>query len=231
MVDSIDALVRKYVIINAVEHEGMAQSKSVLGKILGEHPELRTQIFELRTKIENSAREVNKLGLARQKKELDDIGGYVQQQRVEKKGLTELERGRERFVVRFAPNPDGAIHIGNARPAVLSDEYAKRYHGKFILRFDDTDPKVKIPQKKFYKWIRDDIKWLKIRVSQEIIASKRLKIYYKTAEKLIAVNGAYVCTCTPEGWKKLRDHEKSCPCRNLDVKSNLKRWKMMVGHK
>ncbi len=231
MVDSVDNIVRKYTLVNATEHEGNAQPKSVLGKILGEYPELRTQIFELRTKIENAVHEINKLGLVRQKKELEELGGYAPQARIEKKGLPELERGREKFVVRFAPNPDGALHIGNARPAILSDEYAKKYHGKFILRFDDTDPKVKTAEKKFYKWIREDLKWLKIRVNQEIIASKRLKLYYSIAQKLIQVKGAYVCTCNPDSWKKMRDHERACQCRNLDFKIQMKRWKAMLKHK
>ncbi len=231
MVDSVDTLVRKYALVNAIEHEGIAQPKSVLGKILAEEPELRTRISELRTKIDVTVRAVNNLGIAKQKKELDELGGYKAPTRIERKGLPELELGREKFVVRFAPNPDGALHIGNARPAVLSDEYAKKYHGKFILRFDDTDPKIKTPEKRFYSWIREDLKWMKIRVNQELIASKRLKIYYKMAEKLINVNGAYVCTCNSEAWKKLRDNGKPCPCRESDTKTNMKKWKNMLKHK
>ena len=231
MVDSTDKLIKKHALANAIEHEGVAQSKSVLGKILAEQPELRTKIFELRTKIELAVQEINRLGIARQKKELQELGGYTAPTRIERKGLPELELGREKFVVRFAPNPDGALHVGNARPAVLSDEYAKKYRGKFILRFDDTDPKVKTPEKRFYSWVREDLKWLKIKVHQEIIASKRLKLYYKMAEKLISVGGAYVCTCNSGSWKKMRDNGRSCPCRSLDVKTNMKRWKSMLKHK
>ncbi len=231
MVDSVDNLVRKYALVNAIEHEGIAQPKSVLGKILAEEPELRTRISELRTKIDVTVRAVNNLGIAKQKKELDELGGYKAPTRIERKGLPELELGREKFVVRFAPNPDGALHIGNARPAVLSDEYAKKYHGKFILRFDDTDPKVKTPERRFYSWVREDLKWMKIRVNQELIASKRLKIYYKMAEKLINASGAYVCTCNSETWKKLRDNGKPCPCRESDAKTNMKKWKNMLKHK
>ena len=42
-------------------------------------------------------------------------------------------------IVRFAPSPTGAIHIGNARTALLNFLYSKKHHGEFILRFDDTD--------------------------------------------------------------------------------------------
>ena len=121
--------------------------------------------------------------------------------------------------------------MGNARPAVLCDEYAKKYNGKFILRFDDTDPKIKLPEKRFYKWIKEDVKWLKIRVHQELVASKRLKIYYSIANNVILCEGAYVCTCNSESWKKTRDHSRACQCRNLDAKTNMKRWKMMLSNK
>jgi glutamyl-tRNA synthetase len=75
------------------------------------------------------------------------------------------------------------------------------------------------------------VKWLKIRVNQDITASKRLKLYYLMAEKLINAGGAYICTCNSESWKKLKDHSRACPCRNLDIKSNMKRWKMMMKYK
>src|SRR3989344_3000271 len=136
-----------------------------------------------------------------------------------------MERG-DKFVVRFAPNPDGALHLGNARPAVLCDEYAKKYKGKLILRFDDTDPKVKVPEKKFYKWIKDDLKWLGVKWHGEYVASKRLNIYYKYAEAMIKSSSAYVCTCGDE-WKVLRDKSKACPCRSLDSRNQLRRWKRM----
>lgn len=229
-ISSVEPLIRKYALANAIEHEGTAQSRSVLGKILSEQPELRTQVLQLRGFVEKITIEVNKLSPEAQKKELDKLGGYTAPKRVERKGLPELELGRERFVVRFAPNPDGALHLGNARPAILSDEYAKKYKGKFILRFDDTDPKIKTPESKYYKWVREDVKWLGIKVHQEIIASRRLRHYYAIAEKLISINAAYVCTCSSEGWKKLRDHSKACPCRHNDAKTNMKRWKRMLKH-
>src|SRR3989304_505937 len=192
-----DEFIRKYVLINATEHDGTAQSKSVLGKLLADNPEMRDQVLEIRSKIEEIVDQVNRLGLEKQRAELEKLGGYQPIKRIEKKGLPELERG-DKFVVRFAPNPDGALHLGNARPAVLCDEYAKKYKGKFILRFDDTDPKVKIPEKKYYSWIREDLKWLGIRVHQEITASRRLKLYYDVVGKLVSIGAAYVCTCAPD---------------------------------
>ncbi|MFH0832407.1 MAG: glutamate--tRNA ligase [Candidatus Aenigmatarchaeota archaeon] len=223
----MDELVRKYALINAVEHDGKAIAKSILGKLLADYPELRSKVLELNSKIEEEINEINYWSREKQKEELEKLGGYAPTARIEKKGLPELDLSREKFTVRFAPNPDGALHLGNARPAVLCDDYARKYNGKFILRFDDTDPKVKIPEKIFYKWIREDLKWLKITWNQEIIASRRLNIYYKYAEKLIRLGKAYVCTCGEE-WKKLRDKSQPCSCRN--DQNQIKRWKKMLKH-
>jgi len=221
-------LIKKYVLINATEHKGIAQSKSVLGKLLADFPELRSKVLELRGEIDKLVDSVNRLSPAEQKKELENLGGYEKEQKIEKKGLPDLELKREGFVVRFAPNPDGALHLGNARPAVLCSEYAKKYNGKLILRFDDTDPKVKVPELKFYKWIKEDLKWLKIKWHKEVVASKQLNMYYKYAEQLIRDSHAYVCICGEE-WKKLRDKNRACPCRSLDVKTNMRKWKKMFN--
>lgn len=226
----VSDIIKRYILINAGEHEGKAAAKSVLGKLLAEHPEMRNQVLEIRYKIEAMTGEINSWGLKKQKAELEKMGGYEPVKRIEKKGLPELEL-RDKVVVRFAPNPDGAIHLGNARPAVLCSEYAKKYNGKFILRFDDTDPKIKKPETRFYKWIKEDLKWLKIKWDQEITASRRLGIYYKYAEKLVREGNAYVCTCTDEKWKGLRDKGKACPCRDLEAKIHLKNWRKMLSHK
>ncbi|MBI2971658.1 MAG: glutamate--tRNA ligase [Candidatus Aenigmarchaeota archaeon] len=224
----VDGVIRRYALINAVEHDGTAQPKSVLGKVLAEHPDLRSRVLEIRSAVELVVDDVNRLGIQKQRAELGELPARAKQE--ERKGLPELDLTREKFVVRFAPNPDGALHLGNARPAVLSYEYAKKYNGSFILRFDDTDPKVKVPEKQFYEWIREDLRWLGIKWTVEMIASKRLPLYYKHAEKLMQLNGAYVCTCG-DAWKALRDQGKACPCRNLEPKAQLKKWKRMLAHK
>ena len=230
MEDDIKLLVRMYSLANAVEHKGEAQSKSVLGKILSEQPELRSKLQMVRSIIEDEVRKINRLTPERQQEELDKLD-YKKEEKVEKKKeLPDLEVGRNNFVVRFAPNPDGALHLGNARPAIISHEYAKKYKGKFILRFDDTDPKIKIPEKQFYAWAREDLKWLEIVPDKEVIASSRLSIYNSHAVKLINKGAAYVCLCQDK-WKKYRDASRSCPCRSSDKKESMKRWKAMLSHK
>jgi glutamyl-tRNA synthetase, archaeal and eukaryotic family len=136
-------------------------------------------------------------------------------------------------VTRFAPNPDGPLHLGNARAAILSYEYAKMYNGKFILRFDDTDPKVKRPILDAYDWIKEDLKWLGIKWEQELYASERLEVYYKYARYLIEKGHAYVDTCDSSTFKKFRDsrgkmREPECLHRSSSPESNLELFEKML---
>ena len=41
--------------------------------------------------------------------------------------------------VRFAPSPTGPLHMGGVRTALYNYLFAKKHHGKFILRIEDTD--------------------------------------------------------------------------------------------
>ncbi|MAH42522.1 glutamate--tRNA ligase [archaeon] len=234
MASELDTLVRRYALNNAVEHNGKSNAKSILSKILGDNPNLRANVLQIKSLSEEISIKINKMTLATQKKELSSLGVIEKKIIQEKKGLPEMVRAvKGSFAVRFAPNPDGALHLGGARPAILNLEYAKKYNGKFILRFDDTDPSgtLKSPKKEFYKMIQDDLKWLGVKPKQIVIASKRLNLYYKHAEELIKKGGAYICTCDREKWKKMIDKNKACPCRDEKPVDVMKKWDKMKKFK
>ena len=230
---SLDEQILRSALANAVEHRGKANPGAVLGQLMASNPELRRQAKELHYKVNTVVEEVNLLDLEQQIAELKKLGGPEKKPvKEEKKGLPDLpEAQKGQVVVRFAPNPDGAIHLGNARPAILSWAYKQKYDGVFILRFDDTDPKIKIPEKRFYDWIKEDLKWLGIKPDHITTASKRLNIYYEFGEQLLRNGGAYIDFCEVEKWRKLRDKSKACPCRDMPVEVQLKRWNGMLAHK
>ncbi|HID18029.1 TPA: glutamate--tRNA ligase, partial [Candidatus Bathyarchaeota archaeon] len=131
-------------------------------------------------------------------------------------------------VTRYAPNPDFVLHFGAARAIYLSYDYARIYGGKFILRFEDTDPKNKKPVLEYYDAIREDLKWLGCKWDEEHIQSLRMPIYYEYGKRLIELKAAYVCTCEPKAFKTMLLAGEACPCRNLTVEENLERWSRML---
>jgi glutamyl-tRNA synthetase len=151
-------------------------------------------------------------------------------EKAEEKRLSPLPNADKypKIVTRFSPNPDCVLHLGSARAILLSHEYARIYNGKFILRFEDTDPKIKRPSLKYYDSIRQDLKWLGCTVDEEYTQSDRLPIYYQYTEKLIGDGNAYVCECPSEEFRKKTIAKQACPCRDLPAGEHLDRWHRML---
>jgi glutamyl-tRNA synthetase len=224
--------VRKAALLNAVKHEGKAREDAVVGKMLGERPELRSRVKELSTLINDVVREVNSLSPEKQRQIIEERWPelLVRQKIEEEKILPPLPNANKyaEVVTRFSPNPDSALHLGNARAIVLSYDYAQLYSGRFILRFEDTDPKIKRPVLQFYDGIRQDLAWLKCKPDEEYIQSDRISTYYEYAEKLLKDGNAYVCTCLPKTFREKTLANQPCGCRGLSVDENLTRWKRML---
>jgi glutamyl-tRNA synthetase len=225
-------LIRKAALLNAVSHDGKAQAGAIVGKILGEKKELRNQVKELSSLINTVVNEVNSLSLAEQKAIVEKNWPETQKkEKAEEKRLPPLPNADKypHIVTRFSPNPDCVLHLGSARAIILSHEYARIYNGKFILRFEDTDPKVKRPSLKFYDNIRQDLKWLGCKVDEEYIQSDRLPIYYEYTEKLIGDGNAYVCECPAEEFHNITLAKQPCPCRQVPAAEQLERWHRMLN--
>jgi len=106
--------------------------------------------------------------------------------------------------VRFAPSPTGHLHIGSARTAVLNWLYARHTGGKYLLRIEDTDKERS--KQEFTDAILAGLKWLGLDWDEEpIYQSPRLSIYKEFAEKLVAEDKAYYCSCTPEELEQMRE--------------------------
>ena len=225
-------LIRKAALLNAVSHDGKAQAGAMVGKILGERQDLRSKVKELSNVINTVVNEVNSLSWAAQKTIVEEKWPETQKkEKAEEKKLPPLPNADKyaKIVTRFSPNPDCVLHLGSARAIILSHEYAHIYSGKFILRFEDTDPKIKKPSLEFYDSVRQDLKWLDCKVDEEYIQSDRLPIYYEYTEQLIRDGNAYICECQPEEFRKKTIAKEPCPCRILSAAENIDRWNQMLS--
>lgn len=230
--DKIREAVLKYSILNAVQHGGQAQNGPVLSKVVAEYPEARETVKELMPIIKETVSEVNSWQPEKQRKILEEKWpGLLESKPVEeKRGLPPLPNVKrfKQIRTRFAPNPDGPLHLGSARPIILCDEYAKMYDGRFILRFEDTSPDVKAPIAEMYDWIMEDLEWLGAKPDEVYVQSDRIELYYKYAEKLLEDGSAYVCSCKPSKFKELYLAGNPCPCRDLPPEDHLERWRRML---
>src|SRR5213596_4118844 len=133
------------------------------------------------------------------------------------------------IVTRFAPNPDFVLHLGSIRAIILSHDYARMYKGRFLLRFDDTDPRLKKSALEYYDLIREDVRWLECQWDAEYIASDRVPVYYEHAEKVLKSGDAYICTCTPDDFRLNINAGRACPDRSKSPEQNLADWAKMLN--
>ena len=131
---------------------------------------------------------------------------------------------------RFPPEPNGYLHIGHAKSILLNYGLAQKYHGKFNMRFDDTNPtKEKV---EFVESIKADIQWLGADWEDRLFfASNYFDQMYEAAVKLIKKGKAYVCDLTAEEMRVYRgtltEPGKESPYRNRSVEENLKLFEEM----
>jgi glutamyl-tRNA synthetase len=225
----MDQTIVKHALINAIQHDGHAEFKAVLGRMIAENPQLRSHIKEVIPQIQSIINEINSWGYEKQQAQIQALHITIEKKEMPQ-GLPALPRAEERKVVmRLAPYPSGPLHIGNARMVLLNDEYVKRYQGKLLLVMDDTigsETKHVIPEA--YRLILDGLKWLGVEHSDPIYKSDRLKLFYQYAKRLISKNHAYVCNCPRPTMSINRATGTTCNCRDRSINENLTRWKGML---
>ena len=105
---------------------------------------------------------------------------------------------------RFAPSPTGYLHIGGARTALFAWLWAKRQHGKFILRIEDTD--LERSTQKSVDAILDGMRWLGLEHDEgPYYQTDRFDRYKAVIQQLLDEDKAYYCECSAERLQTLRE--------------------------
>ena len=147
----------------------------------------------------------------------------------------DLAEGKyDTICTRFPPEPNGYLHIGHAKAILLNYGLAQKYHGKFNMRFDDTNPTKE--RVEFVESIKADIKWLGADWEDRLFfASNYFDQMYEAAVKLIKKGKAYVCDLTPEQIREYRgtltEPGKESPYRNRSIEENLELFEAMKDSK
>lgn len=97
-------------------------------------------------------------------------------------------------VARFAPSPNGPLHLGHAWSAIVGRDLAAMRGGRFLLRVEDIDGARSRPE--LAAEFRADLAWLGLAFEEVPAQSTRLASYAAAAERLRGEGLLYPCTCT-----------------------------------
>ncbi|MGO4706078.1 tRNA glutamyl-Q(34) synthetase GluQRS [Microvirga sp. 2MCAF38] len=98
-------------------------------------------------------------------------------------------------VFRFAPSPNGRLHLGHAYSALLNQDLASRLNGRLLLRIEDIDITRCRPD--FEQGIYDDLSWLGLRWEKPVRRqSEHFEDYRAAARRLRSMRLLYPCFCS-----------------------------------
>ncbi len=95
-------------------------------------------------------------------------------------------------VFRFAPSPNGELHIGHARSALVGYDWARSCGGRFLVRLEDID--VARVRQRFIDGIFEDLAWLGVPWEKPVLRqSEHFAVYRAAADRLGELSLTYPC--------------------------------------
>jgi glutamyl-tRNA synthetase len=108
---------------------------------------------------------------------------------------------------RFAPSPTGLLHIGGVRTALFCWLYARRHHGVFVLRIEDTDRERSTEAA--IQVILDGMKWVGLPHDEgPFYQTQRFDRYREVIDQFLRAGRAYRCYCTKEELDAMRTEQQ-----------------------
>ena len=129
-------------------------------------------------------------------------------------------------VTRFPPEPSGYLHVGHAKAAILNQYFAKKYKGKLILRFDDTNPSKE--KMEFEDAIVEDLALMGIKPDMRSHTSEFFDELYRLAIQIITQGDAYCDDTEQEQMRAERMDGIASKNREASVEQNLERFAEMT---
>mmetsp|Transcript_26176 Transcript_26176/g.36674 ORF Transcript_26176/g.36674 Transcript_26176/m.36674 type:complete len:883 (+) Transcript_26176:45-2693(+) len=141
-------------------------------------------------------------------------------------GMNYLEGATSgRVVTRFPPEPSGYLHIGHAKAVLLNDYYARRYKGRLIVRFDDTNPSKE--KEEFQSAIVEDLERLGVKPDVITFTSDYFETIRGYAEYLIQNGLAFMDDTPQEQMKEERMNRQNSKHRDQTSDECMNLFKIM----
>jgi glutamyl-tRNA synthetase len=226
---SVQELIRKYSLANAIKFEGKANAKAVIGKLLAERPELRPHARNIINQVNKMVNEINQISVADQISELERIAPELLETTKERRSkelppLKEAQMGQ--VTTRLPPEPSGYPHIGHAYAGYINWYYARKYEGRLILRFEDTNPRN--VHQEYYEAFKEGYQWMGFDWDEELNVSDDIPYFYDHAEKLLDRGEVYFCSCSADVISENRRTGVACEHRQTSSEENQKIWKEIL---
>jgi glutamyl-tRNA synthetase len=225
------AAIERAALVNASKHEGKAELGAVIGRVLAEIPELRSNSGAVSKEAAVVVKRVNRLSPTEQdtllKRYPEAEAAPKQEGRVGLPPLPNALKGKTAF--RLPPEPSGYMTVGHAMAFTINYLYKEEYDGELWLRFEDTNPRKVEPR--YYENFREGIAWLGIEVDHEKNVSDDMELFYENGRKLLEVGDAYACSCDEAKVKRLRFEGVACEHRGDSVEENLRIFDELLSKK
>ncbi|MDN3647105.1 tRNA glutamyl-Q(34) synthetase GluQRS [Pontixanthobacter aestiaquae] len=138
------------------------------------------------------------------------------------------------IVTRFAPSPNGPLHLGHALSAITAHDLAKDAGGQFLLRIEDIDGARSRPE--LAESFRADLEWLGLEWEEVSAQSTRLAGYEAAAERLKSAGLLYPCQCTRADIKAAATkfgpegpiYPGTCKGKDVDLSQPVA-WRLDIG--
>src|SRR5690606_9604822 len=139
------------------------------------------------------------------------------------------------IVTRFAPSPNGPLHLGHAFSAVVAHDLARACDGRFLVRIEDIDGARSRPE--LAEEFRADLAWLGLEWEEVAPQSSRVARYAEAAERLRAMGLLYPCRCTRAEIAKIATtagpdgpvYPGTCRGAAIDTTSGRVAWRLDVA--
>ncbi|MEO0441830.1 MAG: glutamate--tRNA ligase family protein, partial [Pseudomonadota bacterium] len=114
---------------------------------------------------------------------------------------------KQDVVVRFAPSPNGLLHLGHAFAAVMAHDFARSQGGTVLLRIEDID--TQRCREEYVEAILADLDWLGLDFDGDVLfQSRRFDAYRAALDRLIAIGMVYPCFCTRSDLRQQEEQGK-----------------------